>query len=489
MKNCQHWMVLAGVLLLAGMALAQQPPKTLLIRGGTLIDGTGGAPRRNVSILVEKGVIQEIGADLKAPADAEVISANGKFIIPGLIDARVRLGPSPANQLLRAEVDVAQQVQSLRAMLEAGVTTARLIQGNVQDQLFYQRAWQANVLVGPRLVLAGPTFTAPGGHPAEQYTVLAFNTRQLQLREVANVDDARNMTKDLALDGVQVFEVVYDSGLSLNPYPRLAKDVLKEIIFDAHAHHCKVFCAVSTNAEAADALNAGADAIEGVWEETLDKDTLALMVKNHVSYMPVLSNQGDLINLLGPQDLKRYLNQPVVRKTLSKTFRESLEMSGGMLDYLRKQLTEHPDARRALKEQEKRAVESVRAAQAAGVRVIVGTETGDTLVFPGAAVDRELQLMVKAGLTPMQALEAATRNTAESMGFGEELGTVEKGKLADLVILSADPLENIRNLEQVDNVIYDGKLLYGEHLRAALASQEPKKKSKEKAGVKEKHSP
>lgn len=472
------WLGTIGMLFLAVPGLAQVAPRPILIRGGTLIDGSGKGPQKDVSILIEREAIQEIGKNLSVPLNGRVINAKGKFIIPGLIDARVKLGPSPANRISHDEIEVNQQLRSLRSLVEAGVTTVRLVQGDLRDEQFYQRAWKYSLLVSPRIIASGPVFTAPNGHPSEEYGPLASESRKLQLREVALAEEAKDRAEEAIESGVEAVEVVYDAGLADHPYPRLSKEALSAIITAAHAAKLKVFCAVSTNEEAATAIQAGADVIEGVWQEALSDETASSMANKKVSYMPVLTNQGDLVNLLDPDELKKYLADPFVQKTVSTVLRDSAETPGGILDVLRKDLKDYPEARKEMEEQEKRGQQSVKRAEAEGVSVIVGTDSGNTLIFPGAAVDRELQLMVQAGLTPEQALAAATRNTADSLGMGEQIGTVEKGKQADLVILSANPLENIRNLEKIDNVIYAGHWFGQEAGAPKAAGQKPGTKPK-----------
>ncbi len=464
-----------GLLLLAVPVWPQAvTPKPVLIRDATVIDGTGGKVQPGVSILIERDVIQAIGKDVKAPPDATTIDAKGKYVIPGLIDARVKLGPSPANRLSREEVNVEQQVRNLRALLQAGVTTARLIQGNIADQQFYERAWNENILTSPRLVVSGPIFTVAHGHPWEEYSPIAPQARAEQLRQVSSAAEAKTMTNAAIQAGVEVVEAVYDAGMKPHPFPRLSPGELAAIVTAAHAQKRKVFCAVSTNAEAQAAVRAGCDAIEGVWQEAMSGQTAALMAEKKVFYMPVLTNQGDLINLISPDDLASYLKDPIVAKTVSKLYRDSVESPGGILGYLRKALGADPAARQGMSEQEKRAQDSVRVAQVAGVRVIVGTEAGDTLIFPGASLDRELQLLVEAGLTPGQAIIAATKNTAAALGLGATTGTIAVGKQGDLVILSADPLANIRNVEDVDTVICSGRVLGSEQLPAPAPKAAPK---------------
>ena len=452
------WWLGLGILMIIGLGSAQETNQTLVIRGATLIDGTGKPPQENVTILIDAGKIQAVDPHAKVPDRARIIDATGKFVIPGLIDSRVEIGPSPGNRVNRAEVRIDQRIQSLRALLAAGVTTTRLYQGDFDEQKLYARWWEEELLFSPRLVLAGPTFTAPRGHPTEQYTIAATNVRRRETREVANVDDAQDKARELAHTGLQVFEVVYDRGTDQEPYPRLEKDALETVIQEAHGHERKIFCDVGRSEEAATAVGLGVDAIEGVWEEPLSENVLAEMARKQVFYVPVLSEQGDLLSLLDEPAMKAYLDEPIVKRTLTTTMKRSLASSGGTLGSLRQALGNGSGLRQLLKQQQDRAFANVRRAQAMGVPLAVGTGSGSLLVFPGAAVHRELELLVRAGLSPLDAIVAATRNSAQSLGKGSDLGTVEVGKTADLVILSADPLADIRNTQKIDFVIQNGKL-------------------------------
>ncbi len=450
--------VLVPMLVLMALWAAPAAAQSLAIRGGTLIDGTGKAVQSGITIVIQAGKIEAVGSDAKVPTGIHVIDATGKFIIPGLIDARVDLGPSPGNRVDRAEVFIEQRLQSLQALLAAGVTTVRLIQGDFDEQKIYWR-WRADdLLLSPRLILAGPVFTAPDGHPTELYSVAATNARRRETREIANADEAREKSRELAHTGLNVFEAVYDKGPENSPYPRLDKDALEALIQEAHGHDLKFFCEVGRNEEADTVESLGVDAIEGVWDEAISDTVLAAMAKKRIYFVPALTEQGDLINLIEEPALKAYLSETIVQRTVSDILMRGLGAPGGAVGYTRNQLNKTPSLVELFKKQQQRAADNVQRALKLGVPIGVGTGAGNLLLFPGASVHRELELLVKAGLSPTDAIVAATRNTAESLGRGSEVGTIEPGKFGDLVILSADPTVDIKNTQKIEYVVTEGKL-------------------------------
>lgn len=439
---------------------AQEKTPPLVIRGATVIDGTGAPPRGVETLLLDDGKIEAIGGkEVKVPPAAKEINAQGKFIIPSLLDARVRIGPTPGNHVSRSEIGIEQRLDSLAALLRAGVSTARLIQGSLLEQELYQRWSQDNLLLSPRIITSGPVFTGKGGHPIEEYSVLAVDARDREIRQISDDDQARERAREVAHADANSFEIIYDSGPRTQTKPRLAKSALEILVAEAHGHDLPVVCEVGWSQEAADAAGVGVNAVGGVWEEVLSDEALALLAKNHVTFIPALTQQGDLLNLLGEKELKAYLEDPLVQGSLSNIMKRSLEDKNGVIQKFRSTLDGEtgPLFRRLLEEQQKRAFENVRKAKAAGIKIAMGTGAGNLLIFPGASAHRELQLLVKAGLTPMEAIVAATQNTADLLGKGAEYGTIEPGKAADLLILDADPLVDIRNTEKLQTVIHNGR--------------------------------
>ena len=458
---------IGGSLVASISARAQGNNSSMAIRGGTLIDGTGSPVRPNVIVLIRNGTVEAVGEDIKIPPDLKQLDASGRFIMPALLDSHVRIGPSPGNHTSRNEVSPEQRLESLRALLAAGVSAVRLVQGDIAEQRVYQRWQEEGVLVSPRLETSGPVFTAKGGHPLEQYSILAGATRDRELRQIASEDLARDQAREIAHAGANSFEINADQGSNTSKRPRLEKPLIEILTSEAHGHDLPVFCEVGWNQETLDAIAAGVNTIEGAWEEPFTDEVLTASVKGNTTFVPSLTRQGDLLNLLDESALKAYIGLPIVLHGLSSTIKAGLTNETGIIQTLRKEL-DSPDGaiiRRRLQDQQVRALSNTRKAHAAGVKIAVGTGAGNLLIFPGASVHRELQLLVKAGLTPMEAIVAATRNTAESMGLSSELGTIEPGKKADLLILDADPLLDIQNTQKIHTVVQRGREVSSEDLR------------------------
>jgi len=498
---------------LIASALAQLPPKPLVLRHVTVLDVTGKPPQTDVDILIQNTTISAIGPKLTAPKNAQVVDATGKFVMPGLIDLRVQISGSPANRMYRAEVGEEQRVAWLHSLLASGVTSVRLVQGSLEEQKYFRFWRQADQINAPFVFVDGPTLTAQDGNPTNQYSINAVGLRTAEVFEITSDDDARNKSRAVAHNGADAFEVVYDAGPGFAPYPRLTEDNLRIIVTEAHGHELKVFCSVGHNEEAATAIAAGCDAIEEVSDELLSPETLAEMAKKKIGFVPELVSQTEVLKLLDPAALRAYLEQPQVKDHLSPLIQKSLASETGMIAVLRKQLdtkislepveqaskqtapaadkkpqsdeAQKPAAPAAdaqkpvtaaapsgtmpmipareatirvlMEKQAERALENVRRAHQAGVPILVGTGAGSTLVFPGPSMARELELLVSAGFTVQEALQAATLNNARALGKEADIGAIAAGKRADLLLLNANPLADIRNLARIDSVVRAGR--------------------------------
>jgi imidazolonepropionase-like amidohydrolase len=472
MQDVRKAMMAVLMLLLVWPAAAQVASPPVLIKNVNVIDANGKV-QENVSIEIVGGKITAIGKDIEAKKDYTVVGKAGKFVIPGLMDLRVQLGASPANRMTRAEVGQEQRIAWLHSLLKMGVTTTRVVQGDLGEQTDLKRWRERALLNSPTIVASGPTFTAEQGIPTMQYGPIAIPTRLRETSEVKNPDDAIDKARAVAHDGVDIFEIAFTTGPKSADIPRLSEENLVVLTQEAHGHELKAFCWVGFNEEAEKAMASGCDVLEGMTEEVFSAATLKLMATKQISFLPAMVSQAYLVNhYIQPDAMRQFIAQPLIQDVLSPLMKESLESDKGQIVRMRLAVpvpnvtaADDEDAKNAkyvqeqMLQQETRAAENVRKAKAAGVRVVTGTSAGGVLNFPGASEHLELELLVKNGFTPFEALQAATANAAASLGRQQELGAVAVGKNADLVILDANPLQDIRNTTKVDSVVRSGSVI------------------------------
>ncbi len=435
----------------------------LVIYGGTLIDGTGRAPLQNATITIQKDRIVRIETRASWPKDAQVIDARGKFIIPGLWDTHIHIGGSAGGFASAEEFSPEQLELNWRAYLYNGVT-AVLDTGGAKDGMVQWRQMEREgTLIAPRIFIVGPLFTAPGGHPAGTiYKGIDWLIEQAT-RQVSDPEAARSEVRKLILeDRMDAIKAVYDDGDGR--LPKLTLEALQAIIEEAHQHGKRVFVHLGTSQDAIEALNVGADGLEHMIsaDDPAWKEALQLAAQKGAFWTPTLAVYEAFAHSGDPE----YIKSHEVAGSVSQAVLESLQNSASIW-----RSPDEATLERRRKQFEAR-VRALRQARSSGLKIALGTDAGNPAVFHGLSVHRELELMVQAGYSPMEALIAATKTAAEKLGVEKELGTIEPGKGADLVILSADPLEDIRNTRQIELVIKRGVIYKREEL--AIKPGEPK---------------
>jgi len=429
---------------------------TLVVRGATLIDGTGRRPIENTSIVIRDDVIVGIETESKRdwPEGVQVIDARGKFVIPGLWDSHIHIGGSAGGLVSPEEFSPQQMELNWRAYLYNGVTAIFDAGGAKDSMLEWRKSEREGSLLGPRVFAAGPGFTAPGGHPAGTiYAGMDWLVEQAT-RQVDDPDSARQKVREVVADGVDAIKTLYDDVGGM--VPKLSLDVLRAITDEAHEQGKRVFVHVQNARDAIDALNAGADGIEHMvradesgWDEALEiAARKGAFWTATLAVMEALERMGDMAYF---QD---YETEGSVSQVVLESIRQVWQDAG--TDWLKRL---------------EPCLESLGRARELGVKVVLGTDAGNPAVFHGLSVHRELELMVKAGYSPMEAIIAATGNAAEKLGLEAKLGTLEEGKAADLLVLSADPLADIRNTRKIEVLIKRGTVYRREDL--AIKPGEP----------------
>lgn len=438
---------------------AQAPqPAPLVIDGGTLIDGNGGAPVRDAVIIVRGNQIESVSRKGQAsyPAGAQVIHADGKFIVPGLMDAHVHYGNFLAE-----------------LALNYGVTSVFDIAGRGPYHLVRREAIARGRMPGPRLFIAVESLvdTVKPGR-----VVYGIQGRQEQR---ITAETARDIVKRAAASRADM----------INLRRGMPADVWKAAIDEAHKLGLPVVGQpIGPLVWAKEAVLAGVDVLEhasGInysilkdpekWKGWGEIEVQSLDPRPFADMDD--AKAAEMIRLL--VDRKVFLEPDLVaqgrglhRQRSAWELHDHLLLESPALGYIpagtrQKWLanyTEVDDLPRAEWEQRKTGFQNMQRFigdfAKKGGKVMTGTDTSAVgWAVAGVGVHHELELLVEAGLTPMQAIMAATRNPAEGYRVLDRVGTIEPGKLADMVIVNADPLQDIRNLQKIESVVKDGKVI------------------------------
>ncbi len=457
---------LHGVLLLvAGLVAADASSQELLIRNARLIDGTGAAPRAGVSILVRDGVITELGATAAAPT-APSLDVEGATVLPGLIDAHVHLksGPGSWQREPRPEARSRLHRHHLRAYLACGVTTA-LDAAAVPRVVREVQASLAAGNPGPRYLVLGPFLSPTDAYPADP------NTSQ----PVATVEELEAKLDEIrALGAVGVKVPVERGWLPLVERPTHPPEMRRAIKAGAERRGLPIYVHATSEADQLVALEMGAHALVHpilYRDEDLSDAFVARMARSGAYQISTLSVLDAPLTKFHPERLQDPLLDRVVPPAELATAREPGAGWSEMRNTVRMAVPWLPEilqdavARWEFREHAqtqalRRSQRALRRLHEAGVPIVVGSDTPyqdwAVYAFHGPSTLREIELVAQAGLSPMQALEAATRVAAEMLGLADEIGTLEIGKRADLVIVDGDPLQDLRALRRVRWTVRNG---------------------------------
>ena len=401
-----------------------------ILSNGTLIDGTGHKPIQKAIVIINGNRVGDVGSRIKYPEDANMIDLHGLTIMPGLIDCHLHLGGLTVDKPGKAigKVSLADMASFFwdylrnyahrrQLAIENGLTTIRSAGDHYPHIIRLRDKIAAGKLSGPRIFAPGPTITAPGGHPAG--TIYKGNRYIIEnaVRQVADVNDAKDEVRRLAEGGVDCIKAIYSDidPMDINhKVPKLSLDVLEVIADEAHQHNLRLMVHTGSPKETMDAVKAGADSIEhgilpGGDSTEFDDELVRMMLDKGTYFVPTIA--------------------------IAWAYKEI-----------------YPDIFSSLKK-------AVKKLHDAGINIAAGTDSGTPGVVIGKGLHKELELMVAAGIKPMEAIKAGTRNAADNLGKGSELGTIEKGKLADMVVVSGNPLEDIGMTRDIKMVIKDGVIV------------------------------
>jgi imidazolonepropionase-like amidohydrolase len=394
------------------------------------------------------------------------VEGAGKTLLPGLIDAHVHLSAPGGISTDSQDYDVEKTMpHSAAALLYSGVTAARSVGDGLDASLRLRKSVASGAKLGAQLFVCGPMFTAEGGHGTEfvEHLPAAIkDTVKAQLvRTPKTPEEARKQVRQLKARGVDGIKAILEAGWGEGMlYDRLDLLLVRAVSEEAHAQHLPLATHTGDARDVADAVEIGSASVEhGSWRDEIPDNLLERMAREGVYLDPTLAVAEAYAFYFGgkPDVLNRSLVQQVVPARLLKGTREFVG-SGKGADAAKAELFQH-------------ALDNARAnllrAWKAGVPLVMGTDSGNPMVFHGPSLHRELQLWVEAGIPVTVALQAATVNAAKLLGAEKRIGAIRQGMDADLLLVDGNPLQEITATERISLVVFKGERIR----RAALFEQ------------------
>ena len=415
---------------------AHAADQSIALKAARMFDGKSNALAQNAVVIVLGDKIVDAGSNLPIPNDAQVIDLGDATLSPGFMDAHTHLTldfSGDYNLLRLREVDLNVSEQAIiatahaRATVEAGFTTVRDLGSHfVGSREFVDVALRNSinkgVVVGPRMLVATKGIGATGGHfdPTSGFRDFLFGREADYTDGIADgPDEIRKAVRFEVKNGADVIKAAVSGGvLSLADEvdtPQLTPAEMAALVDESHRLRKRVAVHCHGDQAAHEAIEAGVDSIEH--GSFMKPETLTMMKKKGTFLTPTLMATEWIMNKIDNYPQALQVKGKAAAAARSKMFRNALKL---------------------------------------GVRISFGT---DAAVFPHGQNAKEFKLMVDLGMTPVDALKSATANDAELLGIGQKVGTLEKGKLADVIAMPGDPTSDITVTERVLFVMKEGKII------------------------------
>ncbi|MSP39396.1 MAG: hypothetical protein EXR70_12975 [Deltaproteobacteria bacterium] len=413
MRNCRALFLLATALLLPASAPAQV---TVLSRA-TVIDGSGAPPQKDIAIVMENGRIRDMGPGPKIsiPAGATLLDLTGKFIVPGIINAHGHVG--------------AKTLPQLRQYALYGVTTATSMQTDPDEVIEVREAQKKGELRGAR--------------------VSTVKYRFVPDAEVVTPEQARAKVDQIVAAGADYIKVWVDSGFGTRA--KLSPEFCAAVLEQARKHGKLTVGHAYELADARMLVERGLNILgHSIRDREVDGDFTLLLKQRNVTLIPTLI-RDEFLFAYG--DAPAWIEDPFFQRFVPP------ERMAVLKTKIRDEQAKHPQ-RALFKAGFEMNKINLKKLSDAGVRIALGTDSGggaDRFFVQGFSEHREMELMVQAGLTPMQVIQSFSKGASESLAIAKEFGTLAKGKAADLLVLEKNPLDNIANMRSILTIYLGGK--------------------------------
>jgi imidazolonepropionase-like amidohydrolase len=430
MKNRKTSLIFVGIVLLAtfGPASAQQSAKRTIVRAGKLLDVKSGKLQTNQAVVIEGDKIVSVGpaSEIKTSSTDTVIDLSNATVLPGLIDAHTHLTFNPQFGYDALAISVPREAligaHNARLTLEAGFTTVRNVGATGYSDVALRDAINAGDVPGPHMLVSGPALSITGGHCDND--LLPYEYHATSEGAADGIEQVQHKTREIIKYGADLIKVCATGGvLSKGDDPNASQYTLEEmkaIVTDAHRLGRKVAAHAHGAQGVIWASEAGVDSVEH--GHLMNDAAIATLKKNGTYLVPTLY-------------LVDWQREHAAQANLPEYAKRKMEMVSAIG-----------------KQNAKKAFE-------AGVKIGLGT---DAAVYPHGLNAHELEVDVKLGMTPLQAIQTATINDADLLGWSDKIGTIESGKWADLIALDGDPLLDITTLQHVRFVMKGGEVVKNE---------------------------
>lgn len=433
---------LLTAVMMMGCASPGSKGPVIALKGATMIDGTGAPPVPNATIVIADGKVLAAGANVSIPSGARVIDVAGKTIIPGLITNHAHLGIVQGTQSKPENYNREFIVSQLKQFESLGVTTVTSL--GMNGPLFYEIRTDLiqGKLAGSDIFGADRGIGVEGGAPPAAIVTIAAN----QISRPKTPEEARAAVAEMNARGTDLVKVWLDDfGKSLPT--KVAPTIYAAVVDESHKRNLRVAAHIHDMDDAKAILGVGGDIVaHGVRDKSVDAEFIALMKQRNAWYIATLAlDDSNFIFADRPEVATDPLVSPWIHPQLKALISDPAWQA---------RVKAAPGAANARRDLAMGQANLV-AVYKAGIPVGFGSDSGVGLRVPGIAEHRELALMVDAGLTPLQSLTIATSNAARLLKL-EDRGSIQPGKRADLVVLDADPLQDIKNTLRINSVWHRG---------------------------------